>query len=255
MDYLDYRITLGGNWAYRELGWGGYWAWDPVENASFMPWLLGTAYLHSVMIQEKRSMLKLWNLLLITLAFQFTLLGTFITRSGVISSVHSFAQSNVGWYFLGFIFATTARCHRHDGVSAEAAQECKPLGILALARKCLCLEQLASGRINTDYPLGTLWPILSEAINGEKASVPEAFFNRVVIIPGLPAPLLDRCRADYLVEEVDTEQFPTDVCLSYQYRCDCWRADMGISRMARQPNADLFGALQLRRRFRARRNF
>ena len=82
---LTIGITLGGNWAYRELGWGGYWAWDPVENASFMPWLLGTAYLHSVMIQEKRNMLKLWNIILITLAFEFTLLGTFITRSGIIT--------------------------------------------------------------------------------------------------------------------------------------------------------------------------
>ena len=105
---LTIGITLGGNWAYRELGWGGYWAWDPVENASFMPWLLCTAYLHSVMIQEKRNMLKLWNILLITLAFQFTLLGTFITRSGIISSVHAFAQSDIGGYFLGFILASTA---------------------------------------------------------------------------------------------------------------------------------------------------
>ncbi|CAI8048289.1 Cytochrome c-type biogenesis protein CcmF [Geodia barretti] len=105
---LTIGITLGGNWAYRELGWGGYWAWDPVENASFMPWLLGTAYLHSMMIQEKRNMFKLWNILLVTLAFQFTLLGTFITRSGIISSVHAFAQSDIGGYFLGFILASTA---------------------------------------------------------------------------------------------------------------------------------------------------
>ena len=91
---------FGARWAYEVLGWGGYWAWDPVENAAFMPWLVMTAYLHSVMIQERKDMLKVWNLALIGLAFGLTLFGTFITRSGVISSVHSFTQSGLGPYFL-----------------------------------------------------------------------------------------------------------------------------------------------------------
>jgi len=101
--FLSIGLLLGGWWAYETLGWGGYWAWDPVENSAFMPWLAGTAFLHSVMIQEKRGMLKVWNMVLIILTFSLTILGTFLTRSGVISSVHSFTQSNLGPFFLGFI--------------------------------------------------------------------------------------------------------------------------------------------------------
>ena len=101
--FLSVGITLGMWWAYVELGWGGYWAWDPVENASFLPWLTMTAFLHSVMIQEKRSMLKKWNIVLIMLSFLLSIFGTFITRSGIISSVHSFTQSNLGYFFLVFL--------------------------------------------------------------------------------------------------------------------------------------------------------
>src|SRR5262245_34103609 len=103
--FLSIGITLGMWWAYVELGWGGYWAWDPVENASFLPWLTMTAFLHSVMIQEKRGMLKRWNMVLILMSFLLSIFGTFITRSGVIASVHSFAQSNVGYFFLAFLVA------------------------------------------------------------------------------------------------------------------------------------------------------
>src|SRR5207245_4881984 len=93
----------GARWAYEVLGWGGYWAWDPVENAAFMPWLVATAYLHSVMIQEKRDMLRVWNVVLVLLTFALTIFGTFLTRSGVISSVHSFTQSGLGPFFIGFL--------------------------------------------------------------------------------------------------------------------------------------------------------
>src|SRR3989442_13371985 len=101
--FLGVGILLGGQWAYVELGWGGYWAWDPVENASFMPWLTGTAFLHSVMIQEKKGMLKVWNMALIILTYALSIFGTFLTRSGVISSVHAFAQSSLGPYFLLYL--------------------------------------------------------------------------------------------------------------------------------------------------------
>src|SRR5579862_5784126 len=101
--FLTLGNMFGARWAYEVLGWGGYWAWDPVENAAFMPWLVMTAFLHSVMIQERKDMLKVWNLALIGLAFGLTLFGTFITRSGVISSVHSFTQSGLGPYFLTFL--------------------------------------------------------------------------------------------------------------------------------------------------------
>ena len=182
---LTIGITLGGNWAYRELGWGGYWAWDPVENASFMPWLLGTAYLHSVMIQEKRNMLKLWNILLITLAFQFTLLGTFITRSGVITSVHAFAQSDIGWYFMGFILLSTTCVIALMAYRWQRLKSANRLESLLSRESAFVLNNWLFVGLTLIILWGTLWPIISEAIQKEKAAVPEAFFNQVVIIPGL----------------------------------------------------------------------
>ena len=182
---LTLGIALGGNWAYRELGWGGYWAWDPVENASFMPWLLGTAYLHSVMIQEKRNMLKLWNILLITLAFQFTLLGTFITRSGIITSVHAFAQSDIGAYFLSFIFASTAGVIGLIVYRWKRLKSANQLESLLSRESAFILNNWLLVGLTLIILWGTLWPVISEAINGEKSSVPEAFFNKVVIIPGI----------------------------------------------------------------------
>ncbi|MCY4404571.1 MAG: cytochrome c biogenesis protein CcsA [Candidatus Poribacteria bacterium] len=182
---LTVGITLGGHWAYQELGWGGYWAWDPVENASFMPWLLGTAYLHSVMIQEKRNMLKLWNILLITLAFQFTLLGTFITRSGIISSVHAFAQSDIGGYFLSFILASTAGVIALVVYRWQRLKSANRLESLLSRESAFVLNNWLLVGLTLIILWGTLWPIISEAIQGEKASVPEEFFNKVVIIPGL----------------------------------------------------------------------
>ena len=182
---LTLGIALGGHWAYRELGWGGYWAWDPVENASFMPWLLGTAYLHSVMIQEKRNMLKLWNILLITLAFQFTLLGTFITRSGIITSVHAFAQSDIGAYFLGFILTSTAGVIGLVIYRWNRLKSANRLESLLSRESAFVLNNWLLVGLTLIILWGTLWPVISEAINGEKSSVPEAFFNKVVIIPGL----------------------------------------------------------------------
>lgn len=182
---LTLGIALGGHWAYRELGWGGYWAWDPVENASFMPWLLGTAYLHSVMIQEKRNMLKLWNILLITLAFQFTLLGTFITRSGIITSVHAFAQSDIGAYFLGFILTSTAGVIGLVIYRWKRLKSANRLESLLSRESAFVLNNWLLVGLTLIILWGTLWPVISEAINGEKSSVPEAFFNKVVIIPGL----------------------------------------------------------------------
>src|SRR5271157_561689 len=107
---LGFGILLGGNWAYAVLGWGGYWGWDPLENASLLPWLSGTAFLHSVMIQEKRGMLKVWNVSLVILTFFLSIFGTFLTRSGIVSSVHAFAQSSIGNWFMGFIVMILLVC-------------------------------------------------------------------------------------------------------------------------------------------------
>ena len=108
--FLTVGILLGAHWAYSVLGWGGYWGWDPVENASLMPWLTGTAFLHSVMMQEKRGMLKVWNVWLIFSTFMLAIFGTFLTRSGVVSSVHAFAQSSIGTWFVSFLALTFAVC-------------------------------------------------------------------------------------------------------------------------------------------------
>src|SRR5215216_302065 len=181
---------LGAHWAYVEVGWGGYYAWDPVENAALMPWLAATAFLHSVMIQEKRGMLKVWNMLLVVLAFCLALFGTFLTRSGVISSIHSFTQSPLGPWFLGFICLVTAgslalvfsrltllraRTRMESLISREASFLYNNLLLVAL-----CLTIL----------WGVAFPILSEAVRGEQITVSAPYYNFFLRIFGLPLLLL-----------------------------------------------------------------
>jgi cytochrome c-type biogenesis protein CcmF len=183
--FLSIGITLGMWWAYVELGWGGYWAWDPVENASFLPWLTMTAFLHSVMIQEKRGMLKRWNLGLIMGTFLLSIFGTFITRSGVIASVHSFTQSNVGYFFLVFlvvasILAFTLLYTRWPLLEAEVQLESM------LSREAAFLfNNLLFVGIAFSVLWGTLFPILSELVQGTKITVGPPFFNRVNVPLGL----------------------------------------------------------------------
>ncbi|UCF37220.1 MAG: heme lyase CcmF/NrfE family subunit, partial [Acidobacteriota bacterium] len=177
--FLTVGITLGGRWAYEELGWGGYWAWDPVENASFMPWRVTTAFLHSIMITEKKGMLKLWNFVLIILAFELSIFGTFITRSGVISSVHSFALSNIGPFFVGFLsvssfFALAWLFYRQDSLRSELRMQ----SFLSREATFLLNNWLL---ISICFAVfwGTVFPILSEWYQGEKISVAAPFFNQV----------------------------------------------------------------------------
>jgi cytochrome c-type biogenesis protein CcmF len=183
--FLSIGIVLGMWWAYVELGWGGYWAWDPVENASFLPWLTMTAFLHSVMIQEKRGMLKRWNVALIVATFLLSIFGTFITRSGVIASVHSFTQSNVGYFFLAFlvlagVYAFTLLWTRWPDLEPEGQLESM------LSREAAFLfNNLALVGIAFSVLWGTLFPILSEAVRGNKITVGPPFFNRVNIPLGL----------------------------------------------------------------------
>jgi cytochrome c-type biogenesis protein CcmF len=172
-------------WAYVELGWGGYWAWDPVENASFLPWLTMTAFLHSVMIQEKRGMLKRWNFGLIIGSFLLSIFGTFITRSGVIASVHSFTQSNVGYFFLGFlvvaaVLAFTLLHTRWDVLEADVRLESVVSREAAFLFNNLLLVGVAFSVL-----WGTLFPILSELVRGTKITVGAPFFNRVNVPLGL----------------------------------------------------------------------
>jgi cytochrome c-type biogenesis protein CcmF len=177
--FLTLGITLGGRWAYEELGWGGYWAWDPVENASFMPWLVATAFLHSIMITEKKGMLKLWNFVLIVLAFELSIFGTFITRSGIISSVHSFALSNIGPFFVVFLALSTSFAlfwifYR----SNELRSELRMRSFLSREATFLLNNWLF---ISICFAVfwGTVFPILSEWVRGEKISVAAPFFNQV----------------------------------------------------------------------------
>jgi cytochrome c-type biogenesis protein CcmF len=177
--FLTCGVFLGAHWAYSVLGWGGYWGWDPVENASLMPWLTGTAFLHSVMMQEKRGMLKTWNMWLIFSTFMLSIFGTFLTRSGVVSSVHAFAQSSIGdWFvtFLAIIFATCLffyvknRSHlrtEHKLESLISRESSFLFNNLLLLVACFTVLW------------GTLFPVLSEWVQGTKVTVGPPFFNRV----------------------------------------------------------------------------
>merc|ERR1711969_191613 len=162
---LGVGLLLGGRWAYEVLGWGGYWAWDPVENASFMPWLPATAYLHSVMIQEKRNMLKTWNLLLIGLTYTLCLFGTFLTRSGIVQSVHAFAQTPIFTsIFLGYVLVTAsgflvALLYRRGELAGGSRLES------VLSREAaFVLNNWAFIAILVVVFIGTLFPVFSELL-------------------------------------------------------------------------------------------
>src|SRR6266576_596134 len=183
--FLSVGLLIGMWWAYVELGWGGYWAWDPVENAALLPWLVMTAFLHSVMIQEKRGMLKKWNLALIIGAWVLSIFGTFLTRSGVISSVHSFTQSPVGYFFLAFLVVAaiasfTLYATRLPLLEAEATLESMVSREAGFLFNNLLLIGIAFSVL-----WGTLFPILSEAVRGTKITVGPPFFNQVNIPLGL----------------------------------------------------------------------
>jgi cytochrome c-type biogenesis protein CcmF len=188
--FLGFGILLGAKWAYEEVGWGGWYAWDPVENAALMPWLVATAFLHSVMVQEKKGMLRVWNVILVAGAFALSLFGTFLTRSGVISSIHSFTQSSIGPFFLGFIAVVAAasialilsrlpllraRTRLESLVSREAAFLYNNLFLVALALTILW---------------GVIYPLVSEAVRGVAVSVGAPYYDFFAIVFGLPLVLL-----------------------------------------------------------------
>jgi cytochrome c-type biogenesis protein CcmF len=174
-------IMLGAHWAYAVLGWGGYWAWDPVENASLMPWLTGTAFLHSVMMQEKRGMLKVWNIWLVFSTFLLCILGTFLTRSGVVSSVHAFAQSSIGQWFVGFIVVTLAVCLWAYLKNRDYLKSDNQLDSLVSRESSFLFNNLILLVACVAVLSGTLFPVLSEAVTGSKISVGPPFFNKVNI--------------------------------------------------------------------------
>src|SRR3954467_7697114 len=183
-------VILGAAWAYHVLGWGGYWGWDPVENASLLPWLSGTAFLHSVMMQEKKGMMKVWNIVLVSTTFFLCILGTFLTRSGVVQSVHAFARSEIGKYFVTFLVVGIAATiwlilDRLQYLKSEAELESVIsressflFNNLILLASCFAVLW------------GTLFPVISEAISGDKISLDAAWFNRLMVPIGLSLLLL-----------------------------------------------------------------
>ncbi len=177
--FLSLGLILGGRWAYDVLGWGGYWGWDPVENASLIPWLTATAFLHSVMIQEKRGMLKKWNMVLIILTYALVIFGTFLTRSGVLSSVHAFAQSAIGPLFFAFIGITfvisMALLFREwDHLRSDAQ-----IDSLLSRESAFLLNNLLFVGITASVFWGTIFPMISEIVTGQKITVGPPFYNQV----------------------------------------------------------------------------
>ena len=187
---LGVGILLGAEWAYKVLGWGGYWGWDPVENASLMPWLVGTAYLHSVMIQEKKGMLKVWNLALIILTFELAIFGTFLTRSGILSSVHSFGQSSLGPFFLTFMLTSLAFSTWLLWVRRGQLRSRNQLESLLSRESSFLFNNLFLVGIAFAVFWGTMFPVISEAVQGQKITVGPPFFNKVVVPFGLALLLL-----------------------------------------------------------------
>jgi len=177
--FLTCGIFLGAHWAYRVLGWGGYWGWDPVENASLMPWLTGTAFLHSVMMQEKRGMLKTWNMWLIFATFMLSIFGTFLTRSGVVSSVHAFAQSSIGDWFVAFLALIFVTCALFYAKNRSHLRSEHKLESLVSRESSFLFNNLLFVVACFTVLWGTLFPVLSEWVQGNKVTVGAPFFNRV----------------------------------------------------------------------------
>ena len=176
---LTVGIFLGAWWSYEVLGWGGFWAWDPVENASFLPWLTGTAYIHSVMVQERRGMLRVWNLSLLLATFSLTILGTFLTRSGVLDSVHSFTESPIGPWILTFFVVVVAVCLGLIGWRGDLLRSPGRIDSPLSREGAFLANNVLFAAFAFVVLLGTVFPLIVEAINDDRISVGEPYFNRM----------------------------------------------------------------------------
>lgn len=183
--FLCMGNLFGASWAYVELGWGGYWAWDPVENAAFMPLLVATAFLHSIQIQEKKDMMKVWNMSLVLLTFVMTIFGTFITRSGLIQSVHTFDEATLGYYFLGFLGVIIAVCTFLILKRLPLLQSKNELDSFLSRESSFLINNLVLLGIGFATFWGTIFPIISEAVRGVKITVGPPFYNQVNVPIGL----------------------------------------------------------------------
>src|SRR5271156_3159077 len=183
--FLTCGVFLGAHWAYSVLGWGGYWGWDPVENASLMPWLTGTAFLNSVMMQEKRGMMKSWNVWLIFSTFLLTVLGTLLTRSGLVSSVHAFAESNIGTWFWVFMVIVLAVCIFTFVLNRDHLKTEHKLEALVSRESSFLFNNLVLLAACFTILWGTLFPVLSEYVQGNKVTMGAPWYNRVAVPIGL----------------------------------------------------------------------
>ena len=188
--FLTVGIVLGAWWSYEVLGWGGYWAWDPVENASFLPWLTGTAYLHSVMVQERRGMLRVWNLSLLCATFALTILGTFLTRSGVLDSVHAFTESGIGPAFLVFFAVIVGVSVVLIGWRGDRLRAPGRIDSPWSREGAFFGNNLLFAAFAFVVLLGTVFPLLVEAVNGDRISVGVPYFDRMAMPIGLGLLLL-----------------------------------------------------------------
>jgi len=183
--FLTAGIVLGGWWSYEVLGWGGYWAWDPVENASLLPWLTATAYLHSVVVQERRGMLRVWNLSLLVATFSLTILGTFLTRSGVLDSVHAFSESAVGPALLGFFAVVLAASIGLIAWRGDLLRSPGAIDAPVSREGAFLANNVAFGAFAFVVLLGTVFPLVVEAVNGDRLSVGGPYFQRMTLPIGL----------------------------------------------------------------------
>ena len=179
--FLSFGIVLGAWWSYETLGWGGYWAWDPVENASLLPWLTGTAFIHSVMVQERRGMLRVWNLSLICATFALTILGTFLTRSGVIASVHAFSDGGVGPALLGFFAVIVVVTVGLIGWRGDALRSVGRIDSPLSREGAFLANNVVFAAFAFIVLVGTIWPLIIEAVNGERIAVGNPFFDRMTM--------------------------------------------------------------------------
>lgn len=179
--FLTAGILLGGWWAYEVLSWGGYWAWDPVENASLMPWLVATAFLHSGIVQQRRGMLQAWNFILVISTFSLTILGTFLTRSGTINSVHSFTQSAIGPALLGFLMLTLVGSFVLFSTRADLVASSPRIGSFVSREGTLLVNNLLLSVYAFIVLIGTTYPLILEAFTGTQVGVGEPFFNRLAV--------------------------------------------------------------------------
>ncbi|HEX2298616.1 MAG TPA: cytochrome c-type biogenesis CcmF C-terminal domain-containing protein, partial [Pseudonocardiaceae bacterium] len=183
--FLSLGIVLGAWWSYEVLGWGGYWGWDPVENASLLPWLTGTAYLHSVMVQERRGMLRVWNLSLLCATFSLTILGTFLTRSGVIASVHSFTESGIGPWLLAFFGVVVATTLALIGWRGDRLRAPGRIDSPVSREGAFLANNVLFAAFAFVVLLGTVFPLVVEAVNDERLTVGRPYFDRMAVPLGL----------------------------------------------------------------------